>query len=202
MLTSILVRGSQHNRRGRIGVGSDPCTVLNKEDKEEERNTDDDESAIQCSNARGLVLLEKSTEDLEPCGGILDKCLLGNFCDWCLIFLGLLGCHFGAGGAGDGYRIIPGGGYIGVIRCPRVNVGIQHCRKGDGGSDTNTRSESQHQPNHDAGEVGSHEGVDDNKHMLVPEFPEAKDDASREEEHEELEIHKERWPGSRLVLGH
>jgi hypothetical protein len=176
--------------------------VLNEEDKEEERNADDDESAIQCGNARGLVFLQEGREDLEPCGGLLDNSLFGSFCGWCLIFLGLLGSHLGAGSASDGGRIIPGGGFFGVIRCPRVNVGIQNGRKGHGGSDTNTRSESQHQPNHDAGEVGSHEGVDDNKYMLVPEFSEAKDDASREKEHEELEIHEERWPGGRLVLGH
>jgi hypothetical protein len=38
--------------------------------------------------------------------------------------------------------------------------------------------------------------------MLVPEFPETKDDTRWEEEYKELEIHEERWPGGRLMLRH
>ena len=197
MLASVLIPRSQHNRRGRIGIASDPRTVQNEEDEEEDRNANDDESAVQPSNAGGLVLFQDGTEDLESRGGTLGGSLFGGFGDRGFVLLGLLGGHFGACGAGDG----DGSGLGGRrVRHPWINVGVQDRRKCNGGSDTNTRSESQHQPNHDAGEVGSYEGVDDDEHMLVPELPEAKDDTRWEEEHEEMKIHEERWPGSRLVL--
>ena len=191
MLAPVLVPRSQYDRRGRVGIGSDPCTVLNEEHEEEDRNADDDESAVKSSNSRGLVFLQDGSEDLESWAKILDGSRLGSFGGRCLILLGLLGGYFRAGSASGGDRTAPGGRCISGVRRPWVDIDVQNSRKRNRGSDTDTRSESQHQPNHDAGEVCSYEGVDDNEHMLVPEFPEAKDDTRWEEEYEELEVHEE-----------
>jgi len=174
--------------------------MLNEEDKEEDRNADDDESAVQSSNSRGLVFFQDGTEDLESCADILDGGHLGGFGGWRLILLAPLRGHLRSGSAGGRGRIDPDGRCVSFVGHPRVNVDVQNRRKGNGCGDTNTRSEGQHQPNHDAGKVRSDKGIDDNKHVFVPEFPEAKDDTRREEEHEELEVHEERWPGGRLML--
>ena len=61
------------------------------------------------------------------------------------------------------------------------------CRKGHSGGDANARGKSQHQPNHDADEVGSNGRINNTKHTFVPEFPKAKGHASWEEENEEWE---------------
>ena len=173
--------------------------MLNEEDEEEDRDADDDESAVQSSNSRGLVFFQDCSEDLESRVDILNGGRLGGFGGRCLILLGLLRGHFRTGSAGGG-GIDPDSRRIGFVGHPWVNVDVQNCRKSNGSSNTNTRSEGQHQPNHDAGEVCSHKGVDDDKHMFVPEFPEAKNNTRREEEHEELEVHEEGWPGGRLML--
>ena len=193
MLASVRVLRGQHDRRGRIGEGSDPRAMQNEEDEEEDRDADDDESAVHSINVRRLVLLKDGSKDLEPCGDILDGILLGSLGGRRLVLLGLLRVS-----NGDGILLFRGS--IGATRRPRVNIDVQNCRKSHGGSDTNTWSESQHQSNHDAGKVGSNESVDDDEHMLVPEFPEAKDHAGGKEENEKLEIHEEGRPGSRLVL--
>ena len=165
--------------------------MLNEEDKKEDRNADDNESAVQSGNSRGLVFFQDGSEDLEPWAEILDGGRLGGCGGRCLILLGLLRWRFSTGGAGGGDRFAADGRCSSSVGHPRVDIDVQNSRKGNGGSDTNTRGKSQHQPNHDTGEVCSHEGVDDNKHMFVPEFPEAKDDTRWEEEHEELEVHEE-----------
>ena len=191
MLTSVLILRGQHDRRRRIGEGSNPCTVLNEKYEEEDSNTDNDESTVQPGNPRGLVLLQDGGEDMEPCGDILDGIIFGSFGGRRLVLLGLLGGHFRVGDASGTDRVLLYGRRIGAIRHPRVNIGVQNCRKSHSSGDANTRGKSQHQPNHDAGKVGSNERVDDNKHMFVPEFPETKDHAGWEEENEELEVHEE-----------
>ena len=142
MLTPVLVPRGQHDRRGRIGEGSDPCTVLNEEYEEEDRNADNDESTVQRSNARGLVRFQDGSEDLESCGDILDGITFGNFGDRRLVLLGLLGGRFGAGSTGGADRTLLCSGCIGTTGRPRVNVGVQNRRKGHSGGDANTRSES------------------------------------------------------------
>ena len=127
MLTPVLVPRGQHDRRRRIGEGSNPRTVLNEEYEEEDRNPDNDESTVQRSNARGLVFFQDSSEDLEPCGDILDVVTFGSFGNRHLVLLGLFGGHFRAGSTGDTDGTLLYSRCIGTTRRPRVNVGVQNC---------------------------------------------------------------------------
>ena len=62
------------------------------------------------------------------------------------------------------------------------------------------RRDDQHQSDHDTRKVGTQDGVDDDKDVLIPKLPEAQVDTGGEEEDEHLQVEEEGWPRGRLVF--
>ena len=69
-----------------------------------------------------------------------------------------------------------------------------------GRGDTDDGGQGKHEPHHDTSKVARDDGVDDDEDMLITEIAETQEDASREEEIEEIEVHEECWPCCRLVF--
>ena len=168
--TAIRVSRGEHDRGRRIGVRGDPGTVVDEHDQRADERGEDGQTGVQAVDSRF------GRFDLFRISS--RGLLLPLFVDYHRISIGI---HI------DG-------------RNDRVHVRLQQGRKRHGRRDADDRGDDQHQPDHDPGEIRAEDGVDDDKEVFIPEFPEAEEDSGGEEEDEHLEVEEEGRPGGGLML--
>lgn len=86
------------------------------------------------------------------------------------------------------------------VRFSCINVCVEEGRERDCGGDADDGCQREHKSHHDASKVARDHGVDNDEDVLITEITEAQEDADGEEEDEEIEVHEERGPGSRLMF--
>mmetsp|Transcript_1944 Transcript_1944/g.6985 ORF Transcript_1944/g.6985 Transcript_1944/m.6985 type:complete len:339 (-) Transcript_1944:665-1681(-) len=83
-----------------------------------------------------------------------------------------------------------------------AHIGGHSVRKADGSHDAGDRGQHEDETDHNSRKVHRSDSIEDEEDVSVRQVLEAVVQACREEEHQRVEVEKERRPGGRLVLRH